>query len=63
MEPPVLTIEEGVVEKEELLVCFEHCHVSGTMLSALHPLSHLILYSPMKQHYHLLFIDEETFYR
>lgn len=62
MELPVLTTEEGVVEKEKLLMYFEHCGGSGTVLSALPPLSHLILYNPMKQHDHFLFIDEEILY-
>lgn len=62
MELPVLTMEKGLAKKEKLLMLFELCGVSATMLSALHPLSHLILDNPMKQHYQLLFIDEEIFY-
>lgn len=50
MELPVLTMEKGTAEKEKLLMYFELCGVSGTVLSALHPLSHLILHNPMKQH-------------
>lgn len=44
MELPVLTMEKGTAEKEKLLLYFELCGVSGTMLSASHlSLSHYLI--------------------